>query len=115
MFQIDQQKIEQLLLAGLREELNSAMRSQWGTGQKLRNMVDDVIGKNTAAIEKQIKIAVLEAIQSDEFVQMARDVMLGAMKSKFSGAFEGVMRAAGKRAAQDEVLAGKVAERMTAI
>ena len=75
------------MLAGLREELNSAMRSQWGTGQKLRNMVDDVIGKNTAAIEKQIKVAVLEAIQSDEFVQMAREVMTYLKASGFSESY----------------------------
>jgi len=113
MFAIDQSKMEQLVVEGLRTQLADAMRSQWGTGQKLRNMVDSTIGKYEIEIEQQIKRAVITAINSDEFVDMARKAMLESMRGKFTGAaesiakraaqdqllFEGVMRAAGKRMA----------------
>lgn len=112
LFTIDQAKIEHLLLQGLREELSSAMRTQWGTGQKLRNMVDATIGAHEKEIERQVKKAVLAAIQSDAFIALAQQTMLGAMKDKFAGAFEAVMRAAGKRAAQDALIVKSVAERV---
>jgi Asp-tRNA(Asn)/Glu-tRNA(Gln) amidotransferase B subunit len=109
MFTIDQEKMERLVVAGLKDELASAMRSQWGTGQKLRQMVDNTISFHQNDIQAQIVVAVKAAINSPEFVEMARQSMLLAMKDKFSGAFEGVMRAAGKRAAQDELAVKQLA------
>ena len=115
MFTLDQDKVERLVVQGLREELNSAMRHQWGTGQKLRNIVDTTIAAHEAEIAAQVKKAVIAAINSEAFMQMARDVMLHSMSNKFAGAFDGVMRAAGKRAAQDALLVEQVVKAATAV
>lgn len=112
-FTLDQSKLEDLVLRGLKEELSNAMRSQWGTGQKLRNMVDETIGRNVKVIEAHVQTAVVNAINSPEFEAMCRAAILGGMKDKFSGAFEGVLRAAGKEAAKNKLLAQGVAERLS--
>lgn len=96
--------LQRAAVAGITAELSAAMRNQYGTGERLRKMVNDTIEKNTPLIERQIQAAILDALKAPEFAGMVRDAILAGLKGKFAGAFEGVLRAAGKKAAQDELV-----------
>ncbi len=114
MFTLTQDKIEALMLAALKDELGSSLRNQWGTGQKLRNIVEKAVSDNAPAIEAAVNSAVLSFVRKPEFESVIAATIAAATKDKFTGAFDAVMRAAGKRAAQDALLTQTLADAMKA-
>ena len=94
--------IREAALVGLRDQLRTLLsRHEYGAGKKLQELVERSLASHQGVIEAQIDKALSEALRSPEFTDVLRAEMLHAMRKKFVGVFDGVMHAAGKRAAQD--------------
>lgn len=94
--------IREATLNGIRDQLRSLLsRTEYGAGRKLQELVVSTLESKQGAISAQVDKALTEALMSPEFTALLRDEMLCAMRKKFVGTFDGVMHAAGKRAAQD--------------
>jgi len=107
-------QIQEAALAGLRDQLRIVLsRGECGAGKRLEELVTQTIEANQSAIESQVEKALMDALQSPEFVAVLRAEMLQAMTRKFAGTFDGVMRAAGKRAAQDRLAQSAIRDAVT--
>lgn len=100
---INEQEMKAAALRGLESEIRQSLSNRWGVGAKLDAVVTRTIEQNMPIVEAQINKALLEALGSPEFVTKLGDEMIRAMRGKFAGTFDGVMRAAGKKLAQDEL------------
>ena len=96
--------IREAALVGLRDQLRTMLsRHEYGAGKKLQELVIKSLESKQGIIEAQVDKALAEALMSPEFTEVLRAEMIHAMRKKFVGAFDGVMHAAGKRAAQDQL------------
>lgn len=112
MFTLNEEDLKRIVIKGLENELRSVMMSSYGVGPKVKKMAEDAIANNQQLLSDTLQTAFLAALDSPEFAEMTRKAMLDAMKGKFTGVFDGVMRAAGKKAAQEQLLATTLASKM---
>ena len=109
-------QIQEAALAGLRDQLrNMLSRREYGVGRRLEELVTKTIEANQSTVESLVEKALLDALQSPEFVEMLRAEMLKAMTKKFAGTFDGVMHAAGKKSAQDRLTQNAIRDAVTVI
>ena len=79
-------QIQEAALAGLRDQLRIVLsRGECGAGKRLEELVTQTIEANQPAIESQVEKALMDALQSPEFVAVLRAEMLQAMTRKFAG------------------------------
>jgi hypothetical protein len=97
-------------MEGLRAEMRSALANRWGVGRKIDEVVTRTVEENIPLIEREIKAAMLDALRSEDFRKRIQGEIVTAMKNKFSGTFDGVMRAAAKKFAQDTISAKAIAD-----
>lgn len=84
--------------------------SRWGVGELFGKIVTQTIEKQQLALEAQISLAVTKALNSPEFVTKLHTAIIDAMSKKFAGTFDGVMHAAGKRAALDKLTHDRIVD-----
>jgi hypothetical protein len=110
---LTESEIRQAALEGLRGQIRVMLAEQrWGPGQRLNQLVSKCIEESLPTVERQIGVALVQALQSPEFVAQLRVEMTQAMRNKFAGAFHAVMHSAGKRAAQDRLIVEAVVRGM---
>ena len=101
---ISEAEMRAAAIRGLESQIKESLRDRrWGPGLKLETIMDAVIAERQKDIEASIRMAIVQACASPEFVAAVRADTVKAMSNKMAGAFEGVMRAAGKRLAQDQI------------
>lgn len=107
-------QIQEAALAGLRDQIRTMLsRREYGVGKRLEELVTKTIEANQSMIDSQVEKALVDALQSPEFLAALRAEMLKAMTKAFAGTFAGVMHAAGKRAAQNRLTQNALKDAVT--
>lgn len=109
-FEITEPQIEKMLQDGIKAAIASIMGDKYGAGARLKNSVESAITKSENVITEAIKAAISQVVASPAFLQTIEKEIAASMASQYRGAFDGVIRAAAKNAANTEVIAQRVAE-----
>lgn len=105
-----EEQIQGWLQEGLRSAMNSLLRDGYGTGAALKRAVDKAISESEMEIVAALKVGISQAVVSKGFMKKIELEIANSLSSQYRGAFEGVIRAAAKQAASNEVIARRVAE-----
>ncbi len=94
---------------GIAEAVRRELEGQYGPGAAIKAAVAKAIAGQESAIASAVTGAVAVACQSVEFRDAVARDLVKSLSSKFSGHFDGVVRAAAKLAANDAVVTARVA------
>lgn len=121
-FEIEEYTIERAVSTAINEAIRDRLKSGSYSGnnaQKLQSMVDSAIDKavlnNSATMQLMIEQEVLKVIVSDQFKSSVAQAVLSCASKKFSGAFDSVIIAAAKKAANSEIAANAMIDAVTKI
>lgn len=109
-FEITEAQVQRMLQDGIQQAVNSMLRDSYGTGANLKKAVEKAIAESEPQIVAALKVGISQAVVSPGFLQVIEKEIATSMSSQYRGAFEGVIRAAAKQAASNEVIAKRVAE-----
>ncbi len=109
-FEITEAQVQRMLQDGIQSTIHSMLRDSYGTGANLKKAVATAITESEAHIVAALKVGISQACVSPGFLQAIEKEIALALASQYRGAFDGVIRAAAKQAANTEVIAQRVAE-----
>lgn len=110
MINISEVQIERWIKEGVQNSINSALRDTYGVGRDLKEAMNKAIKESEGQIVAAMKIGIAQACVSPNFLQAIEKDIAAELASRYRGAFEGVIRAAAKQAASDELVARRVSE-----
>lgn len=108
--EISNSTVELWIKEGIKNAIQSMLRDSYGTGANLKKAMDKAIADSEAQITAALKIAISQACVSPDFLKGVEKDIAAALASKYRGAFDGVITAAAKQAARDEIVTRRVAE-----
>lgn len=78
----------------------SLNEDRWGPGIEFKKAIKTAIESNIPELEMRVATVFKSAISSPEFSEYVKQGVLAASKNLFTGTFDGVIKAAAKKAAQ---------------
>ena len=105
-FELTEKQIEGMVQEGIKSVLND----RYGVGAALKRSVEAAIVKSEPEIIAALKAGIVQTCVSPGFLQSIEKEIAGSLANQYRGAFDGVVRAAAKQAANTEVIAQRVAE-----
>lgn len=108
--QITDSMIEQWIHSGIQQAVNNMLRDQYGTGANLKKAMDKAIAESEAQLVASLKVGIAQACVSPTFMKGIEQEIALSLSRQYRGAFDGVVRAAAKQAANNEIVAQRVAE-----
>jgi hypothetical protein len=108
--QFNDLEVKNWIQDGVQQAIRSALRDQYSMGRDLKAAMDKAIKEAEPQILAGLKIAISQACVSPEFLKSLEKEIAASMASQYRGAFDGVIRAAAKQAAHDDVVARRVVE-----
>lgn len=109
-FEITEAQVQRMLQDGIQSAINGMLRDSYGTGAALKKAVEKAIAESEPQIVAALKVGIAQACVSPGFLKSIEGEIANSLASTYRGAFEGVVRAAAKQAANTEVIAQRVAE-----
>lgn len=108
--EISEAQIQSWIQDGVKNAIHSMMRDRYGQGERIKEAMEKAIKESEPLIVASLKAGIAQACASPAFLQGIEQDLAKALASQYRGAFEGVVRAAAKKAANNEVTANHVAE-----
>lgn len=108
--QITDTQIQNWIQDGVRQAIQSMMRDQYGQGAVLKKAMEKAIADSESQIIAALKAGIAQACVSPGFLQQIEKDIATSLASQYRGAFDSVIKAAAKQAANTEVIAQRVAE-----
>jgi len=115
---ITDDQIKRWIEDGIQGALTSMLKDRYGTGAQIKTVVETAIKKAEPKIVKVIDAGLAKVFASPEFnAKLENDISIALRKeisdtlaSQYRGAFTGVIRAAAKASAHNEIIAQRVVE-----
>jgi len=108
--QITDVQIQNWIQDGIKQAIQSLLRDTYGQGAALKTAMAKAVAEAEPQILAAMKIGISQACVSPTLLQSIEKEIASSLTSQYRGAFEGVVRAAAKQAANTEVIAQRVAE-----
>lgn len=102
--------IERWVKDGVQSAINSALRDGYRMGSQLKVVIEKAIKESEPEILAGVKDGITKACLSPGFLQSIEKEIAASLASQYRGAFDGVVRAAAKQAANTEVVARRIVE-----
>ena len=107
---IGELEIRNWIQDGVAQSIRAQLRDQYGAGTALKKAMDKAVAEAEPQILAALKVGIAQACVSPEFMKSIEKEIASALASQWRGAFDGVIRAAAKQAAHNEVVAQRVVE-----
>jgi hypothetical protein len=107
---ITEATVQRWIQEGIQNAINSMLRDQYGTGADLKKAMTKAIAESEGQIVAAMKIGIAQACVSPLLLKSIEGDIAKAIADRYRGAFDGVIKAAAKQAANNEVVAQRVAE-----
>ncbi len=108
--EITQAQIERWIQDGLKSGIDSMMRGSYGQAAQLQESAKKAILASEPLVTQALKDGIARACVSPGFLQAIEREIAASLASQYRGAFDGVIKAAAKQAANTEVIAQRVVE-----
>ena len=108
--EISQAQIERWIQDGLKSGIEAMLRGSYGQGAQLQASAKAAIAASEPLVTEALKAGIAQACVSPAFLQTIEREVSASLASQYRGAFDGVIKAAAKSAANNEVVARRVAE-----
>jgi len=108
--EISDATIQMWIQTGIQSAINSMLRDSYGAGALLKKATEKAMLESEQHIVEAMKESIQRACVSPNFLQAVERDIAAAMANQYRGAFDGVIKAAAKQAANTEVIAQRVAE-----
>lgn len=107
---ISDSQVQAWIQDGIQNAIKSLLSDRYGTGAQLKDAMDKAIKQAQPQIVAAVEASIARACVAPGFLQAIEREIAASLASQYRGAFEGVVRAAAKQAANTEVIAKRVAE-----
>lgn len=109
MLNIHEHQIESWIQEGAKSAIQAALRDNYGAGANIKKAIDKAVSKAEPEITLAISQGISKACKSPGFMQAIEAELIKSLGNKFKGAFEAVIIAAARRAADDKIAADRLA------
>ena len=107
---ISESQIQGWIQEGVRQSIQGMLRDNYGAGADLKKAMAKAVAEAEPQILAALKVGIAQACVSPEFMKGIEREIASSLASQYRGAFDGVVRAAAKQAANTEVVARRVVE-----
>ena len=107
---ISNTQIETWIQEGVAQSIRGLMRDTYGAGADLKKAMAKAVAEAEPQILAALKVGIAQACVSPAVLQQIEKEIAASLASQYRGAFDGVIRAAAKQAANNEIVAQRVAE-----
>lgn len=107
---ISEAQIQGWIQDGVRQSIQGMLRDNYGAGADLKKAMTKAVAEAEPQILAALKVGIAQACVSPAFLQGIEKELAVTLASQYRGAFDGVVRAAAKQAAHNEVVALRVVE-----
>lgn len=110
MLNIQEHQIESWIQEGAKSAIQAALRDNHGAGANIKKSIDKAVSTAEPEITLAISQGISKACKSPAFMQAIEAELIRSLGNKFKGAFEAVIIAAARRAADDKIAADRLAD-----
>lgn len=118
MITITDDQIKRWIEDGIREALASMLKDRYGAGAQVKTLVESAFKKAEPQVVAAIDVGLASVFASPDFAAKVESDITAALRreisdtlaSQYRGAFTGVIRAAAKTSAHNEIIAQRVVE-----
>jgi len=107
---ISETQIQNWIQDGVRQSIQSMFRDNYGAGAELKKAMAKAVAEAEPQILAALKIGIAQACVSPSLLSAIEKEIAASLASQYRGAFDGVVRAAAKSAASNEIVARRVVE-----
>lgn len=112
--QFSDDQISRFASEGVAKAMTEQFTSRYGHGEALTKAIQKGIKDQEHVIAAALQAAIATACHSEAFKSAVAAELVGVVRRKFTGEFDGVVKAAAKRAALDATVAARIAEAIAA-
>ena len=105
---ISETQIQGWIQEGVRNAIQSMLRDGYGAGADLKKAMAKAVAEAEPQIVAALKVGIAQACVSPNFLQGIEREIASSLASQFRGSFDGVIKAAAKNAANNEIVAQRV-------
>lgn len=107
---ISETQIQGWIQDGVRLSIQGMLRDNYGAGADLKKAMAKAVTEAEPQILAALKVGIAQACVSPGLLSTIEKEIAASLASQYRGAFEGVVRAAAKSAASNEIVARRVVE-----
>lgn len=107
---ITEAQIQVWIQDGVKQSIQGMLRDNYGAGADLKKAMAKAVAEAEPQILAALRIGIAQACVSPAFLVTIEKEIATSLASQYRGAFDGVIRAAAKSAASNEIVARRVVE-----
>lgn len=112
--QFSDEQIARFANEGVAKAMTEQFTSRYSHGEALTKAIQKAIKDQEHVIAAALQAAIATACHSDAFKAAVSAELVGVVRRKFTGEFDGVVKAAAKRAALDATVNARIAQALAA-
>jgi len=108
--QISDDTIQTWIQDGIKQGIHSMLRDAYGNGAVIKRAIEKAVVDSEPSIVAAMKVGVAQACVSPDFFKSIESEIVKNMASRYRGVFDSVIHSAAKKAANDQITAGRIVE-----